>query len=158
MIGSMSLRPMDLLRVRANQLEGADMFDGNVALDFSKLDGLAPVVLQHSETREVLMVGFVDQKAWEETLRTGLVTLFRRTLQRVQVKGADDGDYVRIQRIVVDCDDDSVLLEVQPEGPVCHFGGPTCFIRPVEKKSDAGVEQRGQARQYIPRKAFLWRG
>jgi phosphoribosyl-AMP cyclohydrolase len=109
------------------------MFDKGLALDFSKLDGLVPVVLQHSETREVLMVGFVNQEAWEETLRTGMVTLFRRTLQRVQVKGVDDGSYVRIERIVVDCDDDTVLLEVLPEGPVCHFGGPTCFIKPVEK-------------------------
>jgi len=108
------------------------MFDERVALDFSKLNGLVPVVLQHSETREVLMVGFVNQEAWEETLRTGLVTLFRRTLQRVQVKGADDESYVRIERIVVDCDEDSVLLEVLPEGPVCHFAGPTCFIKPVE--------------------------
>src|SRR5215204_5494685 len=73
----------------ANRSEGADMFDEGVALDFSKLNGLVPVVLQHSETREVLMVGFVNHEAWEETLRTGLVTLFRRTLQRVQVKGAD---------------------------------------------------------------------
>ncbi|HZB81587.1 MAG TPA: phosphoribosyl-AMP cyclohydrolase [Rubrobacteraceae bacterium] len=108
------------------------MFDEGVALDFSKLKGLVPVVLQHSETREVLMVGFVNQEAWEETLRTGLVTLFRRTLQRVQIKGADEDSYVHIQRIVVDCDDDSVLLEVLPEGPVCHFGGPTCFIKPVK--------------------------
>ncbi|MDQ3832720.1 MAG: phosphoribosyl-AMP cyclohydrolase [Actinomycetota bacterium] len=108
------------------------MFDAGVALDFSKLKGLVPVVLQHSETREVLMVGFVNQEAWEETLRTGLVTLFRRTLQRVQIKGADEDSYVHIQRIVVDCDDDSVLLEVLPEGPVCHFGGPTCFIKPVK--------------------------
>lgn len=124
------------------------MFDEGVALDYSKLDGLVPVVLQHSETREVLMVGFVNHEAWEETLRTGLVTLFRRTLQRVQVKGADDGSYVRIERIVVDCDDDSVLLEVLPEGPVCHFGGPTCFIKPVENshlsqvQSDTDTSQR----------------
>jgi len=117
------------------------VFDKTVALDFSKLDGLAPVVLQHRETREVLMVGFVDQEAWEQTLRTGLVTLFRRTLGRVQVKGADDGNRVRIERVVVDCDDDSVLLEVLPEGPVCHFGGPTCFIRPVEEL-DAGADRR----------------
>lgn len=109
------------------------MFHETVALDFSKLNGLVPVILQHRETREVLMVGFVDQEAWEQTLRTGLVTLFRRTLQRVQVKGADDGNCVRVERIVVDCDNDSVLLEVLPEGPVCHFGGPTCFITPVEK-------------------------
>ena len=120
------------------------MFDEGLALDFSKLDGLVPVVLQHSETREVLMVGFVNQEAWEETLRTGMVTLFRRALQRVQVKGVDDGSYVRIERIVVDCDDDTVLLEVLPEGPVCHFGGPTCFIKPVESRTLAkGGNDRG---------------
>jgi phosphoribosyl-AMP cyclohydrolase len=122
----------------------ANVFDETVALDFSKLDGLAPVVLQHRETREVLMIGFVDEEAWEQTLRTGLVTLFRRTLQRVQVKGADDRSCVRVERIVVDCDNDSVLLEVLPEGPVCHFGGPTCFIRPVEELAQASDGDSGQ--------------
>ena len=120
------------------------MFEETVALDFSKLGGLAPVVLQHRETREVLMVGFVDEEAWEQTLRTGFVTLFRRTLQRVQVKGADDGNYVRVKGIVVDCDNDSVVLEVLPEGPVCHFGGPTCFIRPVEELVQASDGDAGQ--------------
>lgn len=102
------------------------------ALDFTKLDGLAPVVLQHSETREVLMVGFVDAEAWRQTMETGLVTLFRRTLGRVWVKGEEDGNFVRVQRAVVDCDDDTVLLEVLPDGPVCRDGGPSCFVKPVE--------------------------
>lgn len=119
------------------------MFTTVLDLDFSKLNGLVPVVLQHSETREVLMVGFVNEEAWEETLRTGFVTLYRRTLQRVHVKGSDDGNYVPIERIVVDCDNDTVLLEVLPEGPVCHFGTPTCFIRPVEEKLDGDAGQRG---------------
>jgi phosphoribosyl-AMP cyclohydrolase len=108
------------------------------ALDFTKLGGLVPVVLQHSETREVLMVGFVDAEAWERTMTTGLVTLFRRTLGRVWVKGEDDGNHVRVQRAVVDCDDDTVLLEVLPDGPVCHYGGPSCFIKPVGAPSRAG--------------------
>jgi phosphoribosyl-AMP cyclohydrolase len=118
----------------------ADAFDETVALDFSKLNGLVPVVLQHGETRGVLMVGFVNQEAWEQTLRTGLVPLFRCTLQRVRVKGVDDGNYVRVERIVVDCDNDSVL----PEDPVCHFGGPTCFIRPVEELAQASDGDAGQ--------------
>ena len=108
------------------------MFDETTGLDFSKLDGLAPVVLQHAETREPLMVGFVNEEAWRQTLRTGHVTLFRRTLGRVQVKGEDEGHPpLRIQRIVVDCDHDTALLEIVPEAPVCHFGGETCFIHPV---------------------------
>ncbi|OBG71698.1 phosphoribosyl-AMP cyclohydrolase [Mycobacterium sp. E2462] len=107
-------------------------FDQTVALDFSKLGGLAPVVLQHAVTREVLMVGFVDEEAWAKTLSTGVVTLFRRTLGRVQVKGEDDGSPpLHIQRIAVDCDSDTALLEIEPQTPVCHDGGVTCFSKPV---------------------------
>jgi phosphoribosyl-AMP cyclohydrolase len=113
----------------------------NVQLDFSKLNGLVPVVLQHAETRDVVMVGFVDQRAWEETLRTGTVVLFRRTLGRVQVKGEKEGKVVRITRMVVDCDDDTVLLEVLPEATICHENGDTCFFKEVAvpRPSDQGV-------------------
>jgi phosphoribosyl-AMP cyclohydrolase len=100
-------------------------------LNFAKLNGLVPAVLQHAESKEVLMVGFMDRAAWEQTLRTRLVTLFRRTLSRVQVKGEEDGTFVYVQRIVVDCDDDTVLLEVIPEAPVCHYGYPSCFIKEI---------------------------
>jgi phosphoribosyl-AMP cyclohydrolase len=98
-------------------------------LDYTKLNGLVPAVLQHAETREVLMVGFMDREAWEATVRTGRVTLFRRTLGRIQVKGEEEGHPLAVRRAVVDCDDDTVLLEVLPEVPVCHFGGPTCFFK-----------------------------
>jgi phosphoribosyl-AMP cyclohydrolase len=104
---------------------------GTAKLDFTKLNGLVPVVLQHAETREVLMVGFVNEEAWKKTLETGRVTLFRRTLGRVQVKGEEDGKYVYVQRIVVDCDDDTVLLEVVPESPVCHYGCSSCFYKEI---------------------------
>lgn len=104
---------------------------GATKLNFSKLNGLVPAVLQHAETKEVLMVGFMDGEAWEQTLQTGLVTLFRRTLGRVQVKGEEDGKFVYVQRIVVDCDDDTVLLEVVPEAPVCHYGYESCFIKEI---------------------------
>jgi phosphoribosyl-AMP cyclohydrolase len=103
----------------------------NIRLDFSKLNGLVPVVLQHADTKEVLMVGFVDTEAWEQTLRTGVVTLFRRTLGRLQVKGEEEGKLVPIKRMVVDCDDDTVLLEVLPEATICHVAGSSCFIKEV---------------------------
>jgi phosphoribosyl-AMP cyclohydrolase len=106
----------------------------NRKLDFSKLNGLVPAVLQHAETKEVLMVGFMDEEAWEKTLQTGLVTLFRRTLGRVQVKGEEDGKYLSFKRIVADCDDDTVLLEVIPEAPVCHYGYQSCFIKEIFPK------------------------
>lgn len=105
--------------------------DGKVRLDFSKLNGLVPVVLQHAETREVVMVGFVDEAAWAETLRTGNVVLYRRTLGRVQVKGEEEGKVVRIVRMTVDCDDDTVLLEVMPEAAICHENGDNCFFKDV---------------------------
>jgi phosphoribosyl-AMP cyclohydrolase len=105
--------------------------DGAVTLDFSKLNGLVPVVLQHAETRDVIMVGFVDQAAWQETLRTGTVVLFRRTLGRLQVKGEEEGKVVRITRMTVDCDDDTVLLEVLPEATICHERGNNCFFKAV---------------------------
>lgn len=104
---------------------------GTTELDFSKLNGLVPAVLQHAETKDVLMVGFMDKEAWDKTLQTGLVTLFRRTLGRVQVKGEEDGRFVNVQRIVVDCDDDTVLFEVVPEAPVCHYGYESCFIKEI---------------------------
>ena len=107
------------------------MAEPNVKLDFSKLNGLVPVVLQHAGTREVVMVGFVDQEAWDQTLRTGVVTLFRRTLGRVQVKGEEEGKVVRITRMVVDCDDDTVLLQVLPEATICHQAGPSCFFKEI---------------------------
>ena len=91
----------------------------NVRLDFSKLNGLVPVVLQHADTKEVLMVGFVDEAAWEQTLRSGVVTLFRRTLGRLQVKGEEEGKVVPI----------TVLLEVLPEATICHVAGASCFIK-----------------------------
>ena len=107
------------------------MFE-HMQLDFSKLDGLAPVVLQHAQSRDVLMVGFVDEEAWKQTLETGVVTLFRRTLGRVQVKGADEGEPpLRITGVEVDCDDDTALLQVVPESSICHEGYDTCFIKPI---------------------------
>jgi phosphoribosyl-AMP cyclohydrolase len=105
-----------------------------IELNFSKLNGLVPAVLQHAKTKEVLMVGFMNKEAWEQTLQTGLVYLFRRTLGRVQVKGEEDGKFVYVHRIVVDCDDDTVLLEVVPESPVCHYGYQSCFFKEVLPK------------------------
>jgi len=106
-------------------------------LDFFKLNGLVPVVLQHAETREVLMVGFVNREAWEQTLRTGLVTLYRRTLGRVQVKGEENGEFLAVRRAVADCDHDTVVLEVVPGSPVCHYGCHSCFFNEIPLRLDS---------------------
>ena len=102
------------------------------------MGGLAPFVLQHAYTHEVLMVGFLNQQAWEASCKTGILTLYRRTLNRVWGMGEDDGQFVAICRVKVDCDDDTVLLKVtrNGEGNVCHTGERSCFYRTL-KASDA---------------------
>lgn len=97
-------------------------------LDFTKLHGLVPVVIQHADTGDVLMTAFMNEEAWEKTLDTGLVTLFRRTLGRVWVKGEDDGHYVEATDILVDCDEDTVIVKARPTGNLCGHGYPGCFI------------------------------
>ena len=109
-------------------------------LDFSKLNGLVPLVIQHADSGDVLMVGFMNEEAWRKTLETGQVTLFRRTLGRVWVKGEDDGHYVDATEILVDCDDDTVIVKSRPTGNLCGHGYPGCFI---QKATPARATQRG---------------
>ena len=98
------------------------------ALDFGKLNGLVPVVIQHADSGDVLMTAFMNDEAWQRTLETGRVTLFRRTLGRVWVKGEDDGHYVYATEILVDCDEDTVIVKARPSGNLCGHGYPVCFI------------------------------
>ena len=100
-------------------------------LDFGKLNGLVPVVIQHADTGDVLMTAFMNEEAWQKTLETGRVTLFRRTLGRVWVKGEDDGHFVDATEILVDCDEDTVIVKARPTGNLCGHGYPGCFIHRV---------------------------
>lgn len=100
-----------------------------VALDFSKAGGLVPFVLQHAYSREVLMVGFLDPEAWEQCCRTGILTMYRRTLGRRWTMGEDDGYVIPITRTKVDCDDDTVLFETTSERGICGQGFRSCFAR-----------------------------
>lgn len=101
-------------------------------LNFKKMGGLAPFVLQHAYTGQVLMVGFMDEDAWRKTCETGILTMYRRTLGRLWAMGEDDGDYVEITRAIVDCDEDTVLLECVPERMICGHGVLSCFTRELE--------------------------
>jgi phosphoribosyl-AMP cyclohydrolase len=100
-------------------------------LDFAKLNGLVPVVIQHADSGDVLMLAFMNDEAWRKTLETGLVTLFRRSLGRVWLKGEDDGHTVEALEILVDCDDDSVVIKARPTSHLCGHGYPGCFIHPA---------------------------
>lgn len=100
-------------------------------LDFDKAGGLIPAIVQDHETKEVLMLGFMNPAAWEKTLRTGLVTFWSRTRQTLWTKGETSGNHLRVRRLWVDCDDDTVLVEAEPKGPTCHTGARSCFYTEV---------------------------
>jgi phosphoribosyl-AMP cyclohydrolase len=100
-------------------------------MDYSKLNGLIPAVIQDAESSEVLMVGFMNDVALAETRRTGYATFFSRTRNALWTKGETSGNRLQVVAILVDCDDDTVLLKVKRlgDGNVCHTGERTCFYR-----------------------------
>ena len=100
-------------------------------MDYSKLDGLIPAVIQDAESAEVLMVGFMNELALAETVRTGYATFFSRTRGKLWMKGETSGNRLEVKEILVDCDEDTVLVKVKRlgDGNVCHTGDRTCFSR-----------------------------
>jgi phosphoribosyl-AMP cyclohydrolase len=100
-------------------------------MDYSKLDGLIPAVIQDSESSEVLMVGFMNDVALAETRRSGYATFFSRTRNKLWMKGETSGNKLEVVEILVDCDDDTVLIKVNAlgDGVTCHTGERSCFYR-----------------------------
>jgi len=103
-------------------------------MDYSKLNGLIPAVIQDAETSEVLMVGFMNDEALARTRSTGFATFFSRTRNTLWMKGETSGNRLAVTEILVDCDDDTVLVKVrrQGDGNVCHTGERTCFFRKLD--------------------------
>ena len=102
-------------------------------MDFTKLDGLIPAVIQDHETSEVLMVGFMNEAAYERTRATGFATFFSRTRNRLWMKGETSGNQLQVVEMLTDCDDDTVLVKVKRlgDGNVCHTGQRTCFNKTI---------------------------
>ena len=100
-------------------------------MDYSKLDGLIPAVIQDSDSAEVLMVGFMNEEALALTRTTGFATFFSRTRNKLWMKGETSGNRLQVVEMLIDCDDDTVLLKVKRlgDGNVCHTGERTCFYR-----------------------------
>lgn len=96
-------------------------------LNFQKLDGLLPAVIQDGRTKAVLMLGFMNQAALSQTLKTNRVTFWSRTRKRLWQKGEESGNSLTVQSISADCDNDTLLISVIPRGPVCHTGASSCF-------------------------------
>ena len=99
----------------------------NIEIDFEKMGGLVPAIIQDADTAKVLMLGFMNREAYEKTLETGKVTFFSRTRQRLWTKGEESGNFLHLVSLSVDCDQDTLLIQARPEGPVCHTGTDTCW-------------------------------
>ena len=104
-------------------------------MDYSKLDGLIPAVIQDADSAEVLMVGFMNEDALAITRRTGFATFFSRTRNTLWTKGETSGNRLEVVDILVDCDDDTVLVKVKRlgDGNVCHTGQRTCFFQTLDQ-------------------------
>ena len=105
-----------------------------IAIDFAKMDGLAPGIVQHARSGQVLMLGFLNEESWRKTKETGFVTFWSRTRQKLWMKGETSGNRLRIVEISTDCDQDALLfrVEVEGDGLVCHEGTVSCFTKPIQ--------------------------
>lgn len=96
-------------------------------IDWEKVNGMLPVIVQDERTSEVLMMGYMNQEALEKTLTEKLVTFFSRTKKRLWTKGESSGNFLNVQSMNLDCDNDTLLIMVQPLGETCHLGQTSCF-------------------------------
>lgn len=96
-------------------------------IDFSKSDGLVPVVVQDEQTLEVLMLGYMNEEAYQKTLSEDKVTFYSRSKNRLWTKGEESGNFLNVKSIAQDCDNDTLLIKVNPVGPTCHTGSRSCF-------------------------------
>ncbi len=104
-----------------------------IKLDFNKLGGLLPAIVQDYKTNEVLMLAFMNEEAWEATLSTGKATYYSRSRKELWIKGKTSGNMQIVKEIRIDCDDDTVLLKVeQVGGAACHMGYKSCFFKKIE--------------------------
>ncbi len=112
-------------------------------LDFSKLDGLVPAIVQDYQTWEVLMVAFMNEEAWKKTLETKKAHYYSRSRNKLWMKGEESGNLQEVKEILVDCDDDTILLKVKQIGDAaCHTGFRSCFYRKIENNSFKNVSKK----------------
>jgi phosphoribosyl-AMP cyclohydrolase len=120
-------------------------------LDFSKLDGLVTAVIQDHVTNRVLMVGFMNEEAWQKTVESGFATFYSRSRKKLWLKGESSGHRLVVKEISTDCDYDAVLLKVEAVGPgVCHEGYQSCFFR----RLTSGEWKESEAKTYDPKAVY----
>jgi phosphoribosyl-ATP pyrophosphohydrolase/phosphoribosyl-AMP cyclohydrolase len=129
-------------------------------IDFSKsAHGLIPAIIQDSETKNVLMLGYMNAEAYQKTVETGKVTFYSRSKQRLWTKGEESGNFLNLVDIKNDCDGDTLLIQAQPVGPTCHTGADTCwqtpndptygFISDLETTIESRIENADSEKSYV---------
>lgn len=119
-----------------------------MTLDFEKMGGLVPAIIQDARTKNVLMLGFMNEEAFAKTESTGLVTFYSRTKKRLWTKGEESGNVLKVVSIADDCDHDTLLIQAIPAGPVCHTGNATCF----SETNEFGIEFLAYLQEFINRR------
>ncbi|MBC7744766.1 MAG: bifunctional phosphoribosyl-AMP cyclohydrolase/phosphoribosyl-ATP diphosphatase HisIE [Flavobacterium sp.] len=98
-----------------------------MTIDFSKGEGLVPVIIQNEQTLEILMLGYMNEEAYKKTVNENKVTFFSRSKKRLWTKGEESGNFLEVKQMSIDCDQDTLLIKVKPAGPTCHTGSRSCF-------------------------------
>ncbi|MGK0366085.1 MAG: phosphoribosyl-ATP pyrophosphohydrolase/phosphoribosyl-AMP cyclohydrolase [Saprospiraceae bacterium] len=115
-------------------------------IDFQKSDGLVPVIIQNSETLQVLMLGYMNEEAYKKTVKENRVTFYSRSKKRLWTKGESSGNFLEVKDIKIDCDNDTLLIKAVPSGPTCHTGATSCFKEETAKgflyKLEETISQR----------------
>ncbi len=119
-----------------------------MTVDFDKMGGLVPAIIQDAITAKVLMLGFMNEEALQKTRETGKVIFYSRTRQRLWTKGEESGNFLHVVSIQNDCDNDTLLIKVHPAGPVCHTGADTCW----GEKNEAGMAFLGYLQDFIDKR------
>ena len=119
-------------------------------IDFKKGDGLVPVIIQDEKTLEVLMLGYMNEEAYQETLKQNKVVFFSRSKNRLWTKGEASGNFLHVKSIDIDCDNDTLLIKAEPAGPTCHTGSRSCFATQYNQNFIFKLEQIIENRYNFP--------
>lgn len=100
-------------------------------IDFDKMGGVVPAICQDYKSKEVLMLGYMNRQAWKKTTSTSKVTFWSRSRKKLWTKGETSGNFMLVKKAYLDCDGDTILIEVRPSGPICHTGKRSCFFKEI---------------------------
>ena len=129
---------------------GLCYYKRRMEIDFNKTDGLVPVIIQDEQTLEVLMLGYMNQEAYDKTVNENIVTFFSRSKNRLWTKGETSNNFLHVKSIDIDCDKDTLLIKVKPDGPTCHTGSRSCFNTAYNQNFILQLEQIIAARYENP--------